>query len=130
MFFLSGGIDSSANASIFSKNSKKNISTFSVGYDQDYKSLTDETKFAREHADRIQSKHYEKKLNLKQFLDFLPKMVQLQDEPIADPVCFPLYHLSKLAKENGVTVCQVGEGADELFWLSAMENKVKTPKFK
>ncbi len=48
-------------------------------------------------------------------LDFLPRMVQLQDEPIADPVCVPVYYVSKLARDNGVIVCQVGEGADELF---------------
>jgi len=24
--------------------------------------------------------------------------------------------VSKLAREHGVIVCQVGEGADELFW--------------
>jgi asparagine synthase (glutamine-hydrolysing) len=43
-------------------------------------------------------------------------MVSLQDEPIADPVCVPVYYVSKLARDNGVIVCQVGEGADELFW--------------
>jgi asparagine synthase (glutamine-hydrolysing) len=43
-------------------------------------------------------------------------MIRLQDEPIADPVCVPVYYLSKLARDNGVIVCQVGEGADELFW--------------
>jgi asparagine synthase (glutamine-hydrolysing) len=42
-------------------------------------------------------------------------MVQLQDEPIADPVCVPVYYVSKLARENAVVVAQVGEGADELF---------------
>ena len=40
----------------------------------------------------------------------------LQDEPIADPVCVPVYYVSKLARDNGVIVAQVGEGADELFW--------------
>ena len=43
-------------------------------------------------------------------------MIKFQDEPIADPVCVPLYYVSKLARENNVIVCQVGEGADELFW--------------
>jgi asparagine synthase (glutamine-hydrolysing) len=43
-------------------------------------------------------------------------MIRLQDEPIADPVCVPVYYVSKLARDNGVVVCQVGEGADELFW--------------
>jgi asparagine synthase (glutamine-hydrolysing) len=43
-------------------------------------------------------------------------MIHLQDEPIADPVCVPVYYVSKLARDNGTIVCQVGEGADELFW--------------
>jgi asparagine synthase (glutamine-hydrolysing) len=53
-------------------------------------------------------------------------MVQLQDEPIADPVCVPVYYVSKLARDNGVIVCQLGEGADELFcgystWKRALQ---------
>jgi asparagine synthase (glutamine-hydrolysing) len=28
----------------------------------------------------------------------------------------PVYYVSKLARDNGVIVCQVGEGSDELFW--------------
>jgi asparagine synthase (glutamine-hydrolysing) len=55
-------------------------------------------------------------LTQQDLLDFLPRMVQLQDEPIADPVCVPVYYVSKLARDNGVIVCQVGEGSDELFW--------------
>ena len=48
-------------------------------------------------------------------INFLDTLVFHQDEPLADPVCFPLYHVSKLARDNGITVCQVGEGSDELF---------------
>src|SRR6185436_13945862 len=36
-------------------------------------------------------------------------------EPIADPVCVPLYYVSKLARESGTIVVQVGEGSDEIF---------------
>jgi asparagine synthase (glutamine-hydrolysing) len=55
-------------------------------------------------------------------------MVQLQDEPIGDPVCVPLYYVAKLARDNGVKVCQVGEGADELFigypsWMEALKRQ-------
>ena len=46
---------------------------------------------------------------------FLPEMIYHQDEPIADWVCVPLYYVSKLARENGTIVVQVGEGSDELF---------------
>ncbi len=46
---------------------------------------------------------------------FLPELVYHQDEPIADPVCVPLYYVSRLARETGTIVVQVGEGADEIF---------------
>ena len=42
-------------------------------------------------------------------------MAYVQDEPLADPVCVPLYYLSKLARETGTPVIQVGEGSDEIF---------------
>ncbi len=48
-------------------------------------------------------------------MSFLPTMVRLQDEPIADPVCVPLYYVSELARSRGVIVAHAGEGADELF---------------
>src|SRR6266511_6302821 len=46
---------------------------------------------------------------------FLPDMIFHQDEPLGDPVCVPLYYVSKLARETGTIVVQVGEGADEIF---------------
>ena len=33
-------------------------------------------------------------------LSFLPEMVHLQDEPIADPVCVPVYYVSELARRQ------------------------------
>jgi asparagine synthase (glutamine-hydrolysing) len=55
--------------------------------------------------------------------EFLPSMVFHQDEPIADPVCVPLYYVSKLARDSGTIVVQVGEGSDEIF--SGYENYVR-----
>jgi asparagine synthase (glutamine-hydrolysing) len=46
---------------------------------------------------------------------FLADLVFHQDEPIADPVCVPLYYVSKLARETGTNVVQSGEGADEIL---------------
>ena len=60
--FLSGGIDSSTNAYFFSKDSKKKIKTFSIGYDQEYKSYKSELNYARIVAEHIKSLHFEKKL--------------------------------------------------------------------
>ena len=46
---------------------------------------------------------------------YLEQLVYSQDEPIADWVCIPLYFVSKLARDSGTTVVQVGEGSDEQF---------------
>jgi asparagine synthase (glutamine-hydrolysing) len=114
--FLSGGIDSSSNAALFSECATETVKTFSVGYDQNYRGCESELPQAREFAAQIGSVHHERVLTQADFLDFLPRLIQLQDEPIADPVCMPVYFLSKLARDNGVVVAQAGEGSDELFW--------------
>lgn len=114
--FLSGGIDSSTNTKLFSEGEGCPVKTFSIGYEGDYKSYANELHHARRMADFAGSDHHELLLTQRDLIDFLPKMVSLQDEPIADPVCFPVYFVSKLARDNGVVVCQVGEGADELFF--------------
>ena len=114
--FLSGGIDSSTNAYFFSKDSKKKIKTFSIGYDKEYKSYKSELNYARIVAENIKSVHFEKKLRKDDIKNLIFDMVYFQDEPISDPVCVPIFYVSKLARENNVKVCQVGEGADELFF--------------
>ena len=114
--FLSGGIDSSTNAALFSECAAGKVKTFSVGYDQDYRGCESELPLAREFAAHLGSDHHERVLTQADFLDFLPRMIRLQDEPIADPVCMPVYFLSKLARDHGVIVAQAGEGSDELFW--------------
>lgn len=114
--FLSGGIDSSTNAALFSQGETEPINTFTIGYEGEYTSYSNEMSYARLMAGNVGAKYREKLLNLDDLLEFVPRMVYLQDEPIADPVCVPVYYVSKLARDSGVTVCQVGEGADELFW--------------
>ncbi len=113
---LSGGIDSSTNAALFSEGENSSVKTFTIGYEGDHRSYANEFHYARRMATEVDADHYERILTIDEFIEFLPKMVYLQDEPIADQTCVPVYFVSKLARDNGVTVCQVGEGADELFW--------------
>jgi asparagine synthase (glutamine-hydrolysing) len=49
------------------------------------------------------------------FLDFLPKAVWYQDEPIGEPASIPLYFICRQARDQGITVLLSGEGSDELF---------------
>jgi asparagine synthase (glutamine-hydrolysing) len=113
--FLSGGVDSSTNTVLFSEGQNNSVKTFSVGYDGVNSSYRNEFEYARQIAELVGAQHFEKQLTPDDLIAFLPDMVKLQDEPIADPVCFPLHFVSKLARESGVIVCQVGEGSDELF---------------
>jgi asparagine synthase (glutamine-hydrolysing) len=114
--FLSGGIDSSTNAALFSQGEAQPVRTFSIGYDRDYESYPSELPYARRIAQQVGADHHELLLKEGDLLDSLDLIVRHQDEPLADPVCMPVYFVSKLARDNGVIVCQVGEGSDELFW--------------
>jgi asparagine synthase (glutamine-hydrolysing) len=124
--FLSGGLDSSVNTALFSERESKPVKTFTIGYEGEYQSYQNEIVYARKMAEEAGAEYHELLLNLEDLIDFLPQMVRLQDEPIADPVCVPVYYVSKLARQKGVVVCQVGEGADELFcgyptWKTALQ---------
>jgi asparagine synthase (glutamine-hydrolysing) len=110
--FLSGGIDSSTNTALFSEFTN-DVKTFSIGYREVEK--YNEFKYARKVANIFNTKHHEVIIDVDDLIDFTKELVYYQDEPIADPVCVPVYYVAKLAKDSGVTVCQVGEGADELF---------------
>ena len=114
--FLSGGLDSSTNAALFAQDEERPVQTFSIGYDEDYPSYPNELEWARRVATLVGADYHERILSLDDLLGFLPRMVALMDEPIADPVAVPLFYLSELARENGVVVAQAGEGSDEIFW--------------
>jgi asparagine synthase (glutamine-hydrolysing) len=124
--FLSGGVDSSTNAALFSEGEQKPVKTFTIGYEGEYPSYPNELQYARQMATQVGAEYHERILKQDDLIDFLPRMVHLQDEPIADPVCVPVYYVSELARNHGVIVCQVGEGADELFcgystWKRALQ---------
>jgi len=110
---LSGGVDSSMNVALMSELMGRPVTTFTIGYEgkEDY----NEFQFARRIAARYKTDHHETLINREEMQQFLPLLVRLQDEPIADNVCIPLYFLAKLVKDSGTTVVQVGEGADENF---------------
>ena len=111
--FLSGGVDSSANVALMAEQMSRPVETFTVAY-KDHEELN-ELEAARETARRFGANHHEVVIGDEEMRAFLPELVFHQDEPLADPVCVPLYHVSKLARESGTVVVQVGEGADELF---------------
>jgi len=110
--FLSGGVDSSLNVALMAEQMSRPVETFSIGIQDD---PLNEFEQARVIAQKFGTRHHEIEIDSTAFIDFLPRMAWLQDEPLADPVCVPIYYVSKLAREAGVPVIQVGEGSDEIF---------------
>ncbi|HEX5704186.1 MAG TPA: asparagine synthase (glutamine-hydrolyzing) [Pyrinomonadaceae bacterium] len=111
--FLSGGVDSSANVALMSELMTQPVRTFTVGF-HDTEELN-ELEAARALSKRYNTDHHEVIIGRDEMEKFLPELVFHQDEPIADPVCVPLYYVSKLARDSGTIVVQVGEGSDEIF---------------
>ena len=90
---LSGGVDSSMNVALMSELMTRPVTTFTIGYEgkEDY----NEFQFARRISQRYKTDHHETLINREEMQEFLPLLVRLQDEPIADNVCIPLYFLAQ-----------------------------------
>ena len=108
--FLSGGIDSSLIVSIASK-LKKNIDTFTIGYNfDDY----DESKQAEKIAKHLNTNHTTHICTKKDVLEKIPFLNDAFTEPFADTSQIPTMLVSQIASSK-VKVALSGDGGDELF---------------
>ncbi len=111
--FLSGGLDSSLNVGLMSELTSEPVRTFSTAPKEH--AQYDELSYARIVAERFGTDHHEVRIDSDDMEAFLPTLLFHQDEPLADWTAIPQHFVTKLARDNGVIVVQVGEGADELF---------------
>ena len=109
--FLSGGLDSSAVAYYASKH-KKNLKTFSIGFDEP---SFDESRYAKQISNYLETDHYEMIVKANDALELIEKLPDIQDDPVADASIFPTYILSKFTRQS-MTVALSGDGGDELFF--------------
>jgi asparagine synthase (glutamine-hydrolysing) len=110
--FLSGGVDSSSILASMTAAGQHSINSFSVGF-KDWQHLN-ELDQARQVAKHFGARHHEVMIDEADMRATLDRIVWSQDEPLADWVCVPLYHVAGLAAKE-VKVAMVGEGADEPF---------------
>lgn len=110
---LSGGVDSTGILRYAVEQTKKRISTFTVGFAGE--DFADERPYARLAAQHYGTLHHEITINAKDFNDFLPKYVWHMEEPVCEPPAVGLYFVSRLAREASVKVLLSGEGGDEAF---------------
>jgi asparagine synthase (glutamine-hydrolysing) len=118
---VSGGNDSSSNASIMARKIKerggdpKTLQTFTVGLesfegDVKYNDMT----YAKQVADYIGSTHHEKLLTTDEFLATIPVTIDALDDLVSEPSAIFLYQALKLAKDQGCKVVVTGEANDEI----------------
>ncbi|GAA2689431.1 asparagine synthase (glutamine-hydrolyzing) [Actinoplanes palleronii] len=108
--FLSSGVDSSAVAALAAE-ARPGIHAFTCGFAADGYS---EIEIAQDTARQLGIPITPTVVSDEQVLAELPRIVQLLDDPVADPSLIPLYFLARTASRQ-VTVVLSGEGADELF---------------
>ncbi|CAN5570782.1 asparagine synthase (glutamine-hydrolyzing) [soil metagenome] len=123
--FLSGGVDSSAVVALMRQKTSQTIKTYSIGFEG--QSAYDELAFAQKVAKRYNTDHHEKIVKAIDIAEFLPHIVDIFDEPMADSTCIPIYFIAQLARKEGTIVVQTGDGADELFagyrsWMKYYKN--------
>lgn len=108
--FLSGGIDSSAVVGLMSKVQRQPVKTFNISFDE---SELSEAKYARLIAEKFGTEHHEFVLRPADFLKQLPEALSAMDHPSGDgPNSFVV---SKITRQNGITMALSGLGGDELF---------------
>ncbi len=109
---LSGGVDSTAIASIVRYVTGEPPKTFTVGFSDDFD--RDERAAARETAARLGTEHHEVVITAKDYAALLEGCVAQLEEPIATSSTLPLFQVCRLAREH-VKVVVTGQGADEPF---------------
>ncbi len=108
--FLSGGIDSTAIATL-AKRHNPDLLTFTTGFEREGYSEVD---VAAESAEAIGVEHIVKVVSPEEYAGAIPKIMWYLDDPVADPSLVPLYFVAAEARKH-VKVVLSGEGADELF---------------
>ena len=108
--FLSGGIDSTAIATL-AKRHNPDLLTFTTGFEREGYSEVD---VAAESAEASGVEHIVKIVSPEEYAESIPKIMWYLDNPVADPSLVPLYFVAQEARKH-VKVVLSGEGADELF---------------
>ncbi len=109
--FLSGGVDSSAVASVMAGLTELPVRAYSIGFDVAEHS---ETSYATLVAERLGLDHSVRTMGVGAVRDSLERVAAMYDEPFADGSAVPTLRVSELASED-VKVVLSGDGGDEVF---------------
>ena len=107
---LSSGIDSSTIVALLANQSRNQLKTFTLGFNDELE--LDERKLAKKLSDKYNTDHTEIVINSSDLIKNIDEMLKSLDEPYAGglPSWFVFKEMS-----NHVKVAMTGTGADELF---------------
>jgi asparagine synthase (glutamine-hydrolysing) len=108
--FLSGGVDSSLVVAIVRRELRKEINTYSIGFEG---SAESEHEDARAIAQHLGANHHDSMVK-PDGIELINHIASILDQPNGDSSCLPTYLLSEFARKE-VTVILSGDGGDELF---------------
>ena len=110
--YLSGGLDSTYTSALVKRNFNNLLRTFSVSFTDSH---FDETSFQKTAVKALKTEHRDIRCSEKDIGDAFPQVIWHTEAPVLRTAPAPLYHLSKLVRENNFKVVLTGEGADEIF---------------
>jgi len=110
--FLSGGIDSTAIATLMARLNERPVTTYTCGFDAP--EAKDERAQAEKVARALNLDWRETRFGEADFWRILPEVAWALDDPTADYATLPTWKLAEAAKDT-LTVVLTGEGGDELF---------------
>lgn len=109
--FLSGGIDSSLVTALLQKNNSQRIKSFTIGFEN---VGFDESVHAKKIADYLGTDHQQHICGEKDFLQVIPRLADIYDEPFGDSSAIPTHLVAAMARKQ-VTVVLSADGGDEIF---------------
>lgn len=109
--FLSGGVDSGLVTALLAKNSTDPIKTFTVGFGY---AGYDESSEARALAERYQTDHTEIRVEAKDLIAVIERLIDYNGEPFADSSLIPSFYICQAISDQ-VKVALSGDGGDEFF---------------
>lgn len=110
--FLSGGLDSSTVAGMFSEVQESGCDAYAIGFDAEG---YDEMAYARITARHFGIRLHEYYVTPDDVVAALPRIAAAFDEPFGNSSALPAYFCSQMAARDGVAVLLAGDGGDELF---------------
>lgn len=111
---LSGGLDSSAIATLAARRHAREIQAFTIGYPG--RTWQDERAMAAELASHLRMPLHTIEVTTDRVVAEFPAVCFRRDDPISDISGSSYFAVMRLARDHGVPVMLMGHGGDELFW--------------